>query len=269
MIQNVEQLGPELHVHSFTDSDPLQERRVHIEQARPTQCPASHVSEGPLGRQHEGSRIKPSIGCSQNHQPLEIRIPVRYVGITGIASSGSIEASEQCEKETACKPYAGVPLPVADQLVHDTSDAASEAPSIPERQLIAGVPIELVSETVGADTAVQLSAEIRAGKSRWLVSSGKNQNRGIQIHDLPPGVICLKREPAARALRQRDIHTMVARCTLIEPLSAAADVGVWPVSRRVVQRSLRHPHLLINWDWIAIRACPTADASLRVLADHG
>src|SRR5262249_31628938 len=87
-------------------------------------------------------------------------------------------------------------------------------------------------------------------------------------HDLPPGVICLEREPAARALRQRDIHTMVAGCTLIEPLSAAADGGVRAVSRRVVQRSLRPPPLCVKLGWIAIRACPTADASLRVLADH-
>jgi hypothetical protein len=157
MIQNVEQLGPELHVQSFTDSDPLQERRVHIEQARPTQRSARHVSERSLERKHERSRIKPSIGFSQNHRPFEIRIPARYVGITGIAGSGSIGASQWREGETACQPDAAVPLPAADQLVHDASGAASKAPPIPERQLIARVRIELVSETVGSDAARPLT----------------------------------------------------------------------------------------------------------------
>ncbi|PYS37064.1 MAG: hypothetical protein DMG14_22575 [Acidobacteria bacterium] len=59
MIENIERLGSELHIQSFTDSYLLQERRVDIEQAGPTERSASHVPEGPLSRQHKGSRVEP------------------------------------------------------------------------------------------------------------------------------------------------------------------------------------------------------------------
>src|SRR5438093_4041660 len=233
VIENIERLSAELHIQSFTDSDPLQERRVHVEHARATQRPASHVPEGTLGRQDKGSRIEESIGCSQNHRPLEVGIPVRYVGITGIASPGSIGTSQRREGESASKPDACVPLPAADQLVYDASGAASEALPVPKRQLIAGVPAGLVGDAVGSDAAVQ-PAIIGAVEIRWLVSSGRGQDGGIVIHDFPIGVIRLKSESPARALCQRNIHSMIARGSLIEPLSAAADVGVRTVSRRVV-----------------------------------
>src|SRR5436309_1871829 len=58
VIENIERLGAELHIESLSDFDPLQERRVDIEQARPTQRSASHVPESPLGRQYEGSRVE-------------------------------------------------------------------------------------------------------------------------------------------------------------------------------------------------------------------
>src|SRR2546426_12358371 len=50
VIENIERLGAELHIQSLTDSYSLQERRIDIEQARPSQRPASHIPAGPLGR---------------------------------------------------------------------------------------------------------------------------------------------------------------------------------------------------------------------------
>src|SRR5207247_11290920 len=97
-----------------------------------------------------------------------------------------------------------------------------------------------VGEAVGGEAAVQLLSIIRTGEKRWLVTRGRSENRGIQVHRFPPGVIPFKGEPAADALRQRDIQRMVVRRTLIEPLSAATHVGVRARRRRVVQGAFRH-----------------------------
>src|SRR3989449_4457278 len=191
VIEHVERLGAELHIQSLTDSYLLQERRIDIEQARPTQRSASHVPESPLGRQHESSRVEEPIGCSQNHRPLKVRIPVGYVGITRIARPGRIGAGQRRKGESAGNPDARIPLPAADQLVHDSSGAASEALPVPKRQLIAGEPVERVGEAVGSNAAVQLPAIIGAGKIRWFVSSGGGQDGGIHIHDFAPRVIRL------------------------------------------------------------------------------
>src|SRR5262249_47666606 len=82
----------------------------------------------------------------------------------------------------------------------------------------------------------------------------------------PPGVIRFKSEPAADALRQRDIQRMVVAGTLIEPLRAVTDVGVRARTWRVVQRAFRHHDPLTDGDRVAILGNASADASLRVLA---
>src|SRR2546428_11844163 len=87
---------------------------------------------------------------------------------------------------------------------------------------------------------------MRTGEKRWLVTRGRSENRGIQVHRFPPGVIPFKGEPAADALRQRDIQRMVVRRTLIEPLSAATHVGVRARRRRGGQRALRYPDPLTD-----------------------
>src|SRR5438093_3001053 len=148
----------------------------------PRKRTAPHVPEGPLQRQREGSRIEPLIGSSQNHLPLEVRIPVGYVGITGVTGTRSIGASQRREGESARNPDAPIPLPAADQLVDDPSGAASEALPIPKRQHIAVVRAELVVEAVGCEPAVQLFPIIGTGEKRWLVSSGRSEDGRIQIH---------------------------------------------------------------------------------------
>src|SRR5207247_6201238 len=93
-IENIEHLGPERQLQCLTDCHVLEQRRVDIEQARTTQRSARHVSKGSLERQHEGFRIEPFIGSTHDHRPLKVRIPVRYVGITGIAGSSSVRPAK-------------------------------------------------------------------------------------------------------------------------------------------------------------------------------
>src|SRR3989441_2358740 len=245
VIENIERLGPELQLQSLSDSDVLEQRRINVEQARTTERSATHVPEGPLCRQYKSSRVEPPIRSSQNHRPLKIRIPVRYVGVSGIAGPRSIGTSKRREGESARSPEASIPLPAADQLIQNPA-AASEALPIPEWQLIAVVRVELVEDAVGCDAAVQPFAIIRTRDIRWLVSSGRRQDGGIQIYRFPIGVIRLKSESAVHALRQRDIHSMVARGPLIEPLSAAAHVWVRARTRRVGERALRHQEPFID-----------------------
>src|SRR5262249_14447733 len=181
------------------------------------------------------------------------------------AGTGNIGTSQRREREPACPPEAAIPLPGADQFIHNSAGATSEALPVPEGQLITVVSVELVGEAVGSDAAVQPDV-IGAIDIRWLVSGGRSKDRGIEIHDLPPGVIRLERKPVARAFGQRDIQTIVAGGSLIEPLSAAADVAVWAVSRGVIQRALRHRWAI---DRVALGVRSAADAALRVIANYG
>src|SRR5438093_4356475 len=109
VIQNIERLGAELQIHSLTDSHSLQQRGVDHEQARTAERSASHVPEGPLERQHEGSRIEPLIGFPQNQLPLKVRIPVRYFGNTWVAGSSRIRAGQWREGESTCNSDAPIP----------------------------------------------------------------------------------------------------------------------------------------------------------------
>src|SRR5439155_15351649 len=115
----------------------------------------------------------------QNHQLLEVQITVRYVGMTRVPTTRSIGARQRREGESARNPEAPIPLPAADQLVHDTDGAASEALPVPKRQLITGVRVELVVEAVGCDPAVQFPPVIRTGDIRWLVTSRRSKDSGI------------------------------------------------------------------------------------------
>src|SRR5206468_8835310 len=145
--------------------------------ARATERSARHVPEGPLSRQHEGPRIEPLIRSSQNHRPLKVRIPVRYVGITVIAGPRSIGASKRREGESARNSDAAIPLPAADQFVHNPAGAASKSLPISKWQLIAGVCVELVGEAVGSHAPVQ-PAIIGTIEFRWFVSGGRRQDGG-------------------------------------------------------------------------------------------
>ena len=84
-------------------------------------------------------------------------------------------------------------MPGADQFIHNSAGAASEALPVPKWQLIAVERVELVGEAVGSDAAVQ-PAIVRTVEIRWLVSGGGGQDGGIVIHDFPIGVIRLKSE---------------------------------------------------------------------------
>src|SRR5262249_48812106 len=146
VIENVECLGTELQIQSFIDSDLLEQRSIERIQARATERSTSHVPEGPLTRQHKGPRIVPLIRFPHDHISGKVRIPVRHVGLIVVAGSGSIGAGQRSEGKSALSSDDPIPLPAADQFVYNTSGAASEALSIPKRQLITEVTIELVRE---------------------------------------------------------------------------------------------------------------------------
>src|SRR5712691_1393139 len=141
VIENIERLGPELQLQCLTDFHVLEQRRINVEQARTTERSASHVPEGPLCRQYKSSRVEPPIRSSHNHRPMKVRIPVRYVGVSGIAGPRSIGTSKRREGESAGNPEASIPLPASDQLIQNPAAATCEALPIPEWQLIAVVRI--------------------------------------------------------------------------------------------------------------------------------
>src|SRR5437773_11234151 len=165
-IEDIERLGPERQLQSLSDCHVLEQRRVDIEQARTTERPARHVAEGALCRQHEGSRIEPLIRSPDNNRPFKIQIPVRYVGITLVAGASDIRTSKRREGESARNPDTRIPLPAADQLLHQPAGTACEALPIPERQLIAGVAAELMEDAEGCDPAVQSFTIIRSEERR-------------------------------------------------------------------------------------------------------
>src|SRR5713101_5258869 len=113
---------------------------------RATDRSARHVAEGPWSRQPESPRIPPVIRCPQNHRSLKVRIPVGCVGILGVAGPGNIGASQRRVGESALSLEDSIPLPAADQLVHEATGTIAEAPPAPKRQLIAEVGVELVAE---------------------------------------------------------------------------------------------------------------------------
>src|SRR5262249_58140655 len=111
----------ELQIEGLTDLHPFEERRVEREQSRTAQCSTCHVAEGPLGRQHEGSRIEPLIRLPQNHWAMEVRIPIGYVRLIGVACPGNIGAGERCERKPPLQTDDPVPLPPADEPVDNST----------------------------------------------------------------------------------------------------------------------------------------------------
>src|SRR5262249_34983049 len=99
---------------------------------------------------------EPLIRLSQDHVSGKVRIPVGRVGLISIAGSGSIGANQGCERESSLSSDDAVPLPAADQLIYNSTGAASEALAAPKRQLIAEVAIKLMVETVGRNSSIQL-----------------------------------------------------------------------------------------------------------------
>jgi len=93
----------------------FKQRRVDHEHDRAAQRTATHFPESPLGRQHEGSRIEPLIGLPDDDLPLKVGIPAKSVGITVVAGTGNIGASQRREGESPRNPDAPIPLPAANQ----------------------------------------------------------------------------------------------------------------------------------------------------------
>src|SRR5712691_10105132 len=143
VIQNIEHLRPQLQIQSLADSDPLEKRSVDADQTGAAELTPPRVAKGARNRHLEGPRIVPLIRRPQNHFPVEIRIPVGYIGVTPVACAGIIEANHRRHGEAALSVDDPIPLPAADHLVHPPADAASETLPVAERQLITEVRIQL------------------------------------------------------------------------------------------------------------------------------
>ena len=154
MIENIESFSAELQIQCLTNFYLLEQRSVERHQARATEGSARHVPESPWGRHHESPRIEPLIRFPQNHGTLEVRIPVRYVGLIGVAGPGNIGTRQRREWESALSVDDSIPLPAADQMIDNSTGAVSKALPVPKRHLIAEISVELVLEAVGRDPAV-------------------------------------------------------------------------------------------------------------------
>ena len=152
VIENVEGFRPKLQTPLLIDAEPLEERGVYVEQARPYKRAARHVPEGPGQRHRERPGIKPMFHIPQNHLPLEVRIPVRRVGRIRVPGPGNFGANHRREGEATLRTDDAIPLPAADELIHPPAGAATEAMAAPERQRIADVSVKLVLEAAGRDS---------------------------------------------------------------------------------------------------------------------
>src|SRR5205823_1379726 len=101
MIENVEGFRPELQIQSLGDPDFLEEGSIDIHQTGTTKHAPRHVPESPLNRKLEGFWIEPIVHTPQDYRALKVRIPIRGVGLIGIARPGDIGAGQGCERESA------------------------------------------------------------------------------------------------------------------------------------------------------------------------
>src|ERR1051326_4496703 len=99
---------------------------------------------------------------------MEVRIPIRHVGLAGITRPRRVGSHQRCEGEPALPVENSIPLPATGQLVHEPSGAPRKSLPITERQLIAVARVELVGETEAGDPFVQV-ANIGTDNSGRLV----------------------------------------------------------------------------------------------------
>src|SRR5205809_5278854 len=174
VIENIDGLRPELQSQFLADGELLEQRCVEVYQARAPQRSSRHVAKGSGSRHLEGPRIEPLIRFPQNHRSFKIRIPVGHVGLAGVARPRKIGANQRREGEPALSREDPIPLPAADQLIHETGGAARESLPISERQLIEVTRIELMEEAKGRNAFAPV-ANIRADNRRRLIFAGRGQ----------------------------------------------------------------------------------------------
>ena len=201
MIEKVEGLRPELQSQCLGDGELLEQRRVEVDQARPPQRSARHVAESTRGGHQEGPRIEPLVRSSQNHRSLEVRIPIRYVRLAGVARPGWIGAHQRRERESTLPIEDPIPLPASDQMVLQPAGATRESLPAPERQLITVAGVELVREAEGCNPFVQ-PANIGTDNSGRLIFAGRGQNGRIVIQHFAETVVRFKSESSGGSLDQ-------------------------------------------------------------------
>src|SRR5262249_8689702 len=169
---------------------------------------------------------------------FESRMRVGPIGIRSSPAPGGIRANRRRYREPAIDGKDAVPLPTANQLIYHAARSAAERFAVPERQLIAEVRAELVQEAEGGRSFVQVPVKSIHG-CRILIIGAIDEVRRIAIQHLSTSIAGLERQPAARALEQREIHRMVVARADIEPALGGTEQRVRTRSHRDVQGSLR------------------------------
>src|SRR5439155_14369044 len=117
---------------------------------------------------------------AQNHVPLEVGIPVGYVGIAAVPVPGPVGANERRYREAASRAKDSVTLPAANQLLHPAGGSTAERLAVPEWQLIAEVAVELVQETKGGGSFVEPSLKTIQNRRRLIIGrSGEDGGIGV------------------------------------------------------------------------------------------
>ena len=109
----------------------LDERQIHVGQARPGQRSSSHIAESAKGREREGTRIKPVRNriygnwscatrvCSHRTSYGRISCQVRTVRDSGVAVSRPARADQRGEWKPAQERADSVQLPATDQFTFE------------------------------------------------------------------------------------------------------------------------------------------------------
>ena len=142
---------------------------------------------------------------TQNHGPAEGWIVIGHVGIIRIAGPGDVRADLGREGKAALGIDDSVPLPAANEFVHQAAGAAGEPLPLSEWQLVGEIRVELVPETEGRDSPAEGEFEGIQDRLR-LIRSGVGRAGRVVIDRLPEGVVGLECQAAAGALDEGDVH---------------------------------------------------------------
>jgi len=136
---------------------------------------------------------------TQNHLSFEVGIPVRRIRIAAVSVAGSVGANQRRNGKAALHTDDAIPLPVADQFFHPAGGPTTESFSGPKRQLIEEVGVELVVDTVGRNSLVELQI-VPIQDNRRLILMLPGEQAGIHIQNFRKRVTGSKRQSGPGAL---------------------------------------------------------------------
>ena len=117
VIEDIEDLGAELHVQLLAQFSPLHHREVDVPQGGPPQCVAAEISHSAVRLQRKRRGIKPLLRVSSNRIVAVARVQVRPIVEIDSASIGLIKAILHCKGRPGAHRDDRAYLPPIDQLV--------------------------------------------------------------------------------------------------------------------------------------------------------